>query len=278
MKKLFDGVIEVQFSGFTIEPDVGDSDGYGWNLKLQRNNGLCMEGTPDRLLFISGVHNGAIQLKIELSESRVPIDDRWEDVVENSLTVTSDKTYMYEWGYEEQYEIELPAGIYRVRYSAIGMDNEDYSAHDNGTAKSTQEYLIQFWPEPIQPSSIIRENSGKAQYVNRYACLDKSKQSELETQDARELTPSELALIADLTSEQIANIDKAILSATDVRFRKAREILSPILFGRVPGKVDGIPNEFYFQRVAHLFLNDEIRARGNLKNMEFSEIKLSQKN
>jgi len=62
--------------------------------------------------------------------------------------------------------LPLPAGTYRVRYSARGMDyGRDANQLDDGPPVDT--YRLQFWPGQAAPDRLRRQTSSAAAYWNR---------------------------------------------------------------------------------------------------------------
>ena len=77
-----------------------------------------------------------------------------------------------------------------------------------------------------------------------------------------------------LTAVQLEAIDRQILRASDVRWRKVARIVADLMLSDWPGKPDGIADVFYAERVARLVQQGKLESQGNLRRMRFSEVKL----
>ena len=84
------------------------------------------------------------------------------------------------------------------------------------------------------------------------------------------------ARVNALTPAQLEAIDREILLATDVRWRKVARVVGTVMFGDWPGKPERIADVFYAQRVARLVRAGKLEAQGDLARMRFSEVRLPQ--
>jgi hypothetical protein len=82
-----------------------------------------------------------------------------------------------------------------------------------------------------------------------------------------------LKLIAALRPEQIQAIDAAILHVANHNWRKVAFIVGTVV-GNLPGRVNGIPDIFYAQRVAALVSQGRLESQGNLSHMRYSEVRI----
>ena len=98
--------------------------------------------------------------------------------------------------------------------------------------------------------------------------------SELDNQKDPELTAKQLALVSNLTDEQIKEIDQAILNLADDRFRKVAFIVGSIMTS-FANRFEGIPDIYYSQRVFLLVENGELIAQGFVGRMRYCEVKRS---
>ena len=86
------------------------------------------------------------------------------------------------------------------------------------------------------------------------------------------LTTEEQKLVALLTTAQIADIDQALLSKADHHWRKVAFIVGSTM-SALSGRVAGIPDTFYSQRVRRLVEGGFLESVGNLAYMRFSEVR-----
>ena len=161
MNVLFDGDVHVHYGFISLEPF--DSDGPELlEARGGQANGLCGAAVPGALLMVTGTHTGNVPVSIELHDTRPPVDDRWEDVVEVSLHVTAEEYSLCAFDWAEQLD-GLPDGPHRARWCAKGMDE----AHDRTRTDGEPEidrYLLQLWPAPASPDAVVRQTSKGAAY------------------------------------------------------------------------------------------------------------------
>jgi hypothetical protein len=166
---LLDQVIETDYGQFDLLWD----DGYGFDGDFDRFfgdqvNGLVGAASGHGLYVSLARRSGGSPVRIVLLEEAPPLrDDEWEDVVEVSTTVSPGaKPSWSSWAGETSGPLDLPAGTYRVRTSARGRD----AGHDGEFADGpVDHYLLEFWPAPAQPDSIVRTTSDDARYWHREA-------------------------------------------------------------------------------------------------------------
>jgi uncharacterized protein DUF3658 len=82
-----------------------------------------------------------------------------------------------------------------------------------------------------------------------------------------------LKLIAALRPEQIQAIDAAVMRVADRNWRKVALVVGTVM-GTFPGRVPGIPDVFYAQRVAALVSHGRLESQGNLSRMRYSEVRI----
>jgi hypothetical protein len=89
-----------------------------------------------------------------------------------------------------------------------------------------------------------------------------------------DLTPEERALVDCLSESQLAAIDAALLSHARDRPRKVAMLVGLAMTYGTPGRIEGVPDIFYAQRVVALVAAGKLDAFGNLAYMCFSEVSL----
>jgi len=90
-----------------------------------------------------------------------------------------------------------------------------------------------------------------------------------------DLTPEQRAVVARLTDAQLVAIDEALLSHARERPRKVAMMVGLAMTYGTPGRIEGVPDIYYAQRVAALVAMGKLEAFGNLAYMRFSEVCLS---
>lgn len=98
--------------------------------------------------------------------------------------------------------------------------------------------------------------------------------SYLDTREDREPSEKELDQIAKLSPEQIQAIDELILSIASDRFKKVALIVGTVK-SQQTGSILHFPDTFFSRRIAHLVTEGLLEAKGDLKRMRYSEVKLT---
>lgn len=162
MLVLFDGPWWVHYGQLYVESASGYSDPR--KAFHGQANGLCGAAAPGHLFIVTGVHTGAIHLRVEEHETEPPLEDSWADVVEASFTPASEDSMLVEWGFQRAENLGLAQVSHRVRYSIHDMD-ADRELENGGSADSPQgRYLLQLWPEDPSPDRVVRRTSRAAAY------------------------------------------------------------------------------------------------------------------
>jgi len=78
--------------------------------------------------------------------------------------------------------------------------------------------------------------------------------------------------IAALTVEDVAAIDKAIVSTLSSHWQKTALVIAMSMYA-YPDRYDDIPDVFYGQRVLALAEQGLLEASGNLRQWRFSEVR-----
>lgn len=127
--------------------------------------GLCGAAQADGLWLTVGLHTGWVQFAAESHDHPPDLDESWEDVVEVPFQVREGTTpALVGWAGEWRHDLGLPAGLYRARYCASGMDAgvdaDTRGEHD----PPLDRYLLQFWPSEWEPDAVIKTTSALAAY------------------------------------------------------------------------------------------------------------------
>lgn len=164
---LFEGVVDTDYGQF----DIVWSDSFGFDGNFDRYfsgqvNGLAGAADPDELYMVLARRSGGSDMRIELCETEPELlDAEWADVVEVSVVVPADSSATWtSWAGETGGPLALPPGEYRVRVSAKGRDA---GAADEFAEGVIDHYVVQFWPSPPQPDSIVRSDSEEGRYWHR---------------------------------------------------------------------------------------------------------------
>ncbi|MET8980970.1 hypothetical protein ABZX85_35745 [Streptomyces sp. NPDC004539] len=147
------GDVPVQYHQF----DIKDEDGPTGPELNYRQNGII--GVLDGVIVVTtGIHTGSVDVDIALHETEpAPDDGAWEEIVEISARSVSGDLQVR--GMMDDLDEELPVlafqgpGDYRLRLHARGRD----TAIDLAPDEITEWYLVQVWPEPTRPMSVLRQ-------------------------------------------------------------------------------------------------------------------------
>lgn len=88
------------------------------------------------------------------------------------------------------------------------------------------------------------------------------------------LTPEQQAVVEKLSPEDLAKIDKGLLSNCCERWRKVAMIVGTTMMSDGPYRFENVPDVFYSQRVKALVENGLLESQGNLDFMRYSEVRL----
>jgi hypothetical protein len=143
------------------QPDIENSFG-------GQRNGLCGAAMPGYLFLVTGLHSGEVGFTVEVHDEAPPVDESWQEIVEASFRPAGEASLLG-WGGEWYQPLDLAQTCYRVRYCATGMD-EAY-AQDTRIEDEPQfdRYLLQLWPAPPQPDTVIKQTSEIAAYWHQTA-------------------------------------------------------------------------------------------------------------
>lgn len=130
-------------------------------------NGLCGAAVPGVLSLVTGLHTGAVPVRVESLAEQPPVEGQWEDVVEASTTTTSASMWLST--FDDAVEVALPAGQWRVRFSAAGMDAGAAADTRLSGEPVIDSYLLQLWSAPPEPDVVLRQTSSHAAYWHSVA-------------------------------------------------------------------------------------------------------------
>jgi hypothetical protein len=162
MRVHFDDVVHVHYGFLGVEPE-DPADDLLTRSRAGQRNGLCGAAVPGRLSMVTGLHTGAVAVRVESHAGAPPIGPEWQDVVEVSVEL-ADEQYLLT-AFDGGDDLDLPAaGAYRARWCASGMDDgrDMDTAVDDGSAPDR--YLLQLWPAPMQADVVVRLGSAQAAY------------------------------------------------------------------------------------------------------------------
>jgi hypothetical protein len=166
MRVLFSGQIYVGYSQMYLRSD--DSDGGGPDeAMIGQANGLCGAAVAGFVYLTTGRESGDVDVQVEMHDAAPPIAEEWQEVVEVSFTPTDPTVYLSGWGGSSAQTLGLECIDYRLRYCVSGMDE----GHGTPTLRAPvpERYLLQFWPAPSAPDSLLRQTSGNAAYWHHWA-------------------------------------------------------------------------------------------------------------
>jgi Protein of unknown function len=87
------------------------------------------------------------------------------------------------------------------------------------------------------------------------------------------LAPDEIAIASQLSMEDIAAIDSALIGQCAQSWRKVARIVGSAM-SAIPEKLDHVPDGYFAQRVIALASSGQLESQGNLHYMRFSEVRL----
>lgn len=162
---MLDEVIETDYGQF----DLLWGDGYGFDGDFDRVftgqvNGLAGASSGEGLYLNLARRSGGSPVRIVLLEDTpaASATDGWEDIVEVAITIPhyAEPTWCT-WASQKNGPLDIPPDSYRVRVSARGRDAGAAGEFADGPVDF---YLLEIWPAPPQPDSIIRSTSANAEY------------------------------------------------------------------------------------------------------------------
>lgn len=167
VRTLFDGHIHVHYGQIYVE----STDDVDWSDKHSagQSNGICGAAIPGLLHLVTGLHTGTTVLTIELHETRPPLDDAWDEIVEVSFRPESTASHLVQWAGEDAWPLDLEPIDYRVRYCADGMDEAHQADVVMDDEPTIDRYLLQFWPAAPEPDAVCRQTGMVAGHLHEHA-------------------------------------------------------------------------------------------------------------
>ena len=160
---LFDDVVDTDYGQFTIEwgeagEDVADCF-------AGQANGWVGAAAPGCVWLVLGRRSGGSAVRIVLESAEPQLSEDWEDVVEVSFEVPTGVPIRWlSWAGETGGDLDIPAGTFRLRASAIGRDA---GAADEFAEEVLDRYLVEIWPDSgLRPDIVVRTTSANAAYWN----------------------------------------------------------------------------------------------------------------
>lgn len=165
----FDGTVHVSYGQIYVTSDpVRFIDGFE-DCRVGQLNGLCGAATPGLLFLTTGLHTGDVRFTVERHTAEPLVTEQWEEVVEVSFRPLTHDVALTQWAAERSWPLSLNVVDYRVRYCASGMDDGHAIDTTPRHQRAPDRYLLQFWPAPPAPDSVVRQQSGIAAYWHKVA-------------------------------------------------------------------------------------------------------------
>lgn len=89
------------------------------------------------------------------------------------------------------------------------------------------------------------------------------------------LSTGQQARVEALSQCQVAATDEALVSAAAPQWQKVARLVAEAMTSNWPNKPSGIADVYYAQRVNRLVQKGILEARGDLRRMRFSEVRLA---
>ncbi|MFI7543104.1 hypothetical protein [Actinoplanes sp. NPDC049599] len=159
---LLDQAVSVAYGQIYLESATAHMEGEMEESFRGQSNGLCGAAIPGLLFLMTGTHTGDVAFRVERHDAEPPRDEQWAESVEASLVAVTGDVVLAEWGGGDEHPLPMPAGDYRVRYYAQGMDQADED-------EPVDRYLLQLWPAAPAPDSILQVTSAAAAYWHEWA-------------------------------------------------------------------------------------------------------------
>ena len=161
--RVFEGTLKVHYGqAYLLPPDENNASVLGELGACFRgqNNGLCGAVAPYSMFLVTGTHTGIVGFTLDILAAAPPLDDTWEEIVEVSFLVGAHGFVIEDWDGDRVATAAPPAGSYRARYCARGMDQ----GHDNDEGDLVDFYSLAIWPAPPAPDAVLKQTSESAKY------------------------------------------------------------------------------------------------------------------
>jgi hypothetical protein len=166
MRVLFEGGVDVEYTFISLQADDLNVEVDHIRAREGQVNGLCGAVYPGALSMAIGSRFATVPLRVELHEQAPPVPDAFEDVVETTLTTSAQDHWIVAVSWARNIGPLTGAGTYRARWCAIGMDEANDGTlpadHDPQDDTVWERYLLQLWPAPPAPDSIVQHGSARA--------------------------------------------------------------------------------------------------------------------
>jgi hypothetical protein len=103
-------------------------------------------------------------------------------------------------------------------------------------------------------------------------CFGKKHMDNHDIKPDGELSPDQEKLVGQLSESEMHEIDMALLSNTNEKWRKVAMVVATTML-ELPSRIEGIPDVYYSHRVKKLVSEKKLEARGNLSYMRYSEVR-----
>jgi len=168
---MFKGTLGIDYGQFYITLSSDEDVDMDPDASFEgQENGICGAKLDDMIYFVTGIQSGSIEIDVDLHESAPVIDETYGEIIEVSFNRSKKALSLCEWGWEKEHALDIPEGIYRLRYSIDGMDKD----HSNEAIEEDedlwespvpgQRHLIQIWPDENAKDKVIKQTSEKAKY------------------------------------------------------------------------------------------------------------------
>jgi hypothetical protein len=130
-------------------------------------NGLLGTAYPAQVVFLTGLHTGLVDLRVELHDSEPALEAGWPDVVEASwVPPVAEEVALVPWADAPVVTWSMEPGAYRVRYCVVSMDadHEAEAADEFDPDAAVGRHLLQLWPAPSAPDVVVAQGSEQAAY------------------------------------------------------------------------------------------------------------------
>jgi hypothetical protein len=167
---LLDEIIETDYGQFDLVwAEPGGFDGDLDRFFAGQKNGLVGAGDPNGVYLNLARRSGGSPVKIVLYDVEpAAADNSFQDIVEVSITIPPGSAVQWvSWAGETSGVLAgMKAGVFRLRVSARDRDEGAAGEFADGPVDS---YLLELWPAPAAPDSILKVGTEDARYWHREA-------------------------------------------------------------------------------------------------------------